>query len=127
MTITLDALTLPDGLLWVDELDWTPVQQSETYTLTGALVLESGIKQAGRPITLQGGESYGWISRTVLLAVQALVAANSVHTLTLHDARTFQVCFRQGSGPLSANLILLKQNPAGSDWYNNVILRLMTV
>ena len=65
MAITLGALALPSGLVWTDELTWTPVVQSSEYSLTGALLLEISTQLAGRPITLTGqasGREYtAWI------------------------------------------------------------------
>ncbi len=55
----LDTLTLPTDLIWIDEFDWTPVQQTQTYSITGALIIESGVKKAGREITLSGDNSSG--------------------------------------------------------------------
>lgn len=52
------VIRLPDDLLWVDEHAWTPGVASVSYLLTGALLVESAIRQAGRPITLVGG-GYG--------------------------------------------------------------------
>ena len=96
MAITLGILTLPSGLVWSDELTWTPVQQSQEYSLTGALLLEISEKQAGRPITLTGqssGRDYtAWITRSDLLTLKAaLEVPGATFTLTLHDARTFTV------------------------------------
>lgn len=111
--ITLGALRLPDGLVWADEFDWSPVAQATDYSLSGALLLQESIKQSGRPITLKGqqdgnhytagvmrGQSFlGWSSLDALRA--ALMVANTTLTLTLHDGRTFRVTPRQeGDGPL---------------------------
>lgn len=91
MAITLGGATLPSGLRWSDEFDWTPTVQSTQYTLTGALVVDQATKQAGRPITLVGGRQWAWLTRTQALALQALLATGAEMTLTLHDARTFTV------------------------------------
>ncbi len=45
---TNQEITLPNDLLWVDET-WSPVTSNTTYTITGALVIEYGQKQAGSP------------------------------------------------------------------------------
>jgi hypothetical protein len=121
MSITLDALTLPADLIWIDEFDWTPVKQSESYTLTGALVLESGIKQAGRPITLAGTEQSGWAERTLVKALHALLEDDAVMTLTLHDSTAYSVKFDHGSQPVQARPIIDFNNPADSDAYSLVV------
>lgn len=88
----LASVPLPDNIYWSDEFDWNPVGQVRTYTLTGALVVEETLMQAGRPITLEGA----WITRQ---SVQDLVtlqgAAATAMTLTLDDGRTFNVLFRR--------------------------------
>ena len=75
MAITLTysgtTATLPDRLQWTDEYDWSPVQQSAEYSTTGALLLDVGIKLAGRPITLQGTDTAAWISRTTCDSLRA--------------------------------------------------------
>lgn len=121
----LDAIILPDDLIWVDELEWTPVQQSEAYTLTGALVLETGVKQAGRPITLQGDGESAWITRATLLSLYAKLTAAPPYTLTLNDARTFSVAFRHGQAPIQAQPVIDYNTPADADYYSGLTLRLM--
>jgi len=57
MSITLSvgavSVELPEDLYWEDELAWSPVVQSESTSLTGALILQTGLRQAGRHITLE--------------------------------------------------------------------------
>lgn len=119
MTMTLDTVTLPLGLLWADEYNWHAVGQKSAYTLTGALVVESAGKQAGRHITLAGGEDYGWVQRATLDALYALAAIpGKVMTLTLPDARTYQVMFRHhDEGAISAEALLQKCIQAADDYY----------
>jgi len=94
---TLGAIQIPRGMVWVDEFDWNPVEKSIEYSITGALLIDSGVRLAGRTITLQADTDAGWITRATLLALQALaVTPEGVHTLTLADARTFTVQFAPG-------------------------------
>jgi hypothetical protein len=126
MAHTLNAITLPD-LVWVDEYDWTPVVQSEGYTLTGALVVEAATKLKGRPLTLQGSEGSSWATRATVDALRALAVQPGLQmTFTHHDARVFTVVFRQGETPLEARLIVDYMNPEAADYYS-LTLRLMEV
>ena len=98
MPITLGSITLPGDLRWADEFTWTPVARSADYSLTGALIIQEAVKQAGRPITLEAkNESLGyvWLDRATLLALKTL-AETPVWSglLTLADARSFTVAFR---------------------------------
>ena len=94
---TLGAIHIPRGMVWVDEFAWQPVEKSTEYSITGALLIDSGVRLAGRTITLQADTDAGWITRATLLSLQALAATpEGVHTLTLADGRTFTVQFAPG-------------------------------
>ena len=78
------TLTLPDALSWADEYTWSPVEQAKTYTTTGALLIEEGVKQAGRPITLEGDEDSTWCTRALVDQLYAWAhMPGMVLTLTL--------------------------------------------
>ncbi|WP_420795629.1 hypothetical protein, partial [Endozoicomonas atrinae] len=62
----LDSITLPDDLLWINEFDWNPVEQSQERTLTGALLIQEQSKQYGRSIELSGGQDAGWVTRSTV-------------------------------------------------------------
>lgn len=103
--ITLGGQSLPDGLRWQDEHAWSPVSQAMEYTLTGSLVIDEATKRSGRPITLEGGLNFAWMTKgdleDLLAALEA--APEGGLTLTLHDARQFQVLARHGTdGAVSA-------------------------
>lgn len=75
---------LTDRLQWTDEYDWSPVEQATEYSTTGALLVDVGIKLAGRPITLDGVETDAWISRALCDTLQAWAALpGATFTLTL--------------------------------------------
>lgn len=97
----LDNLTLPTDLIWVDEFDWSPIEQTQTYSITGALIIESGTKQAGRIITLKGDNNSGLASRaTIKNLYEKLNDASMI--LTLNDGRTFNVVFNHKSKPIES-------------------------
>lgn len=86
MSITLAAgattLELSSDLLWSDEFAWSAIKSSESYSLTGALIVQRGTKLKGRPITLQPeDDSSAWMPRATL--DQLLAWANSGVALTL--------------------------------------------
>lgn len=134
MAITLNGLALPDGLRWSDEFTWSPLQTTRDYSLTGALILQSAERLAGRPITLIGGERWAWMTRANLLALQTLLDTDAASlTLILHDARSFAVTpVYEGDGPLDATPKAVVQdsglaNPSSSAWYVINSLKLITV
>lgn len=65
LTLAGTTLELSDRLLWVDEYEWTPVVSAVRWGTTGAPQVHVGLRQAGRPITLDGRESEAWLSRAL--------------------------------------------------------------
>ena len=117
MAITLDTFTLPDGLRWTDEFAWSPTAQQTGYLVAGALLVEESVKQAGRPITLVGGQAWAWMQRAEVEALHAaLSAADARFTLSLHDGRQFTVIPRQdGDGPLIARALPVVRDSGPAD------------
>lgn len=124
--ITLDDVELPNSVVWIDEFDWTPTQQSKSYTLTGALVLETAVKQEGRPITLQGRQDSGWVKRGGIEALYAKLPDNTDMTLTYHDNRTFTVRFDHEAKPIDSQPVQDFPVPQDKHFYT-LILRLIEV
>ncbi len=91
MAVTLDAVVLPDDSFWIDEFGWGAVDSSEGYTLGGRLVVQHFNKLQGRTISLKSP----WLSRDTLAELEGKRdTPGLIMTLTLPDARTFQVKFR---------------------------------
>ncbi len=87
--MTLDDITLPDDLLWLDRYKWSGVAQQEDVMADGSLVIQADTQQTGRPITLQGGDNFGWISKAVIDALRAkAVQAGLQMSLTLPGETT---------------------------------------
>lgn len=96
--VTLEQLQLPNDLMWVDEFNWSPVASTHTYTLAGALIIEQGVKQAGRPITLRSEQDdMAWVTRQTAQRLKAFSAiAGRLFKLKFEyptDSREFQVMF----------------------------------
>lgn len=113
----LDTLTLPTDLIWIDEFDWTPVQQTQTYSITGALIIESGVKQAGREITFAGDNTSGLISRADLKTLESKLTKTTPLVLTLNDARTFNVIFNHSKKPIEAKPFIDYSDVDNADLY----------
>lgn len=87
-----DTLALNPQFDWVDEFAWQPwVISKPIYTLTGAMIVETGLKKAGRPITLNGDNAY--ITRADLKTLLAWAAAPGTFNLSCPDGRVFEVIF----------------------------------
>lgn len=129
-------LTLPDDLLWSDEHAWSPAVSSVSYLLNGALLVQSAVRQAGRPITLVGAPDMAWVTRAVVGTLQAWAAAPLASTttnnstgrfeLTLADGRVLTVAFRHFETAIEAEPVTGFAARADSDFYR-LTLRLMEI
>jgi len=125
--ITLDSLTLPPGLVWVDEFEPATVAQSVRRTLSGGMVVYHAALQAGRPITLKSEADSGWAP---LSTVQDLAALASVpgasYTLMLREV-SYLVMFAHHTPPaLTATPVFNIANP-DSAHPHLITLRLITI
>ena len=125
------TLALPDDLLWSDEHGWSPVVSSVSYLITGALLVQSATRQAGRYITLVGAADMAWVTRSVVNVLRdwAALPLDSVtgrFELTLMDGRVFTVAFRHADGALEAEPVT--GFPARSDFdFYRITLKLMQI
>lgn len=124
-----ESLTLSHDLLWVDEHGWVPVISNVTYSLTGALIVESGSRQGGRPITLSPpNANMAWHTRATVDTLHAWAGApGQQFELELDDGRTFNVMFRhQEASPIDSKPVVgFPAYQAGDPW--QVTLKLMEV
>ena len=116
------VLELPDDLLWSDEHAWTPAVASVSYLLTGALLVQSATRQAGRPITLTGPIDMAWVTRGTLMTIHSWAAApltdtTGRFTLTLSDGRVFTVAFRHADTAIEAEPVLGFPARSDADFY----------
>jgi hypothetical protein len=106
MSITLTYLgttaQLGDRLLWTDEYRWSPVEQVVDTGTTGKPLVHVGLRQGGRPITLDGVESKAWITRALCETLQAWEALpGAAFTLVLRGVAR-QVIFDHDAGGFEA-------------------------
>lgn len=127
------ALVLPDDLLWIDEHSWSPVVSRADYLITGALLIQSATRQAGRPITLASPADMAWVPRSTLRTLAQWAAAPlsgegastaGRFSLGLSDGRSFEVGFRHGDTPMEAEPVLGFNTP-GDDTPYRLTLRLI--
>lgn len=127
MTITLGAITLPDDLAWEDEFEWTPVEDTIDTALSGSLVIQSGARVKGRPITLSGSENQAWITRSVVEAIKSLADAPPSSLTFSYHGREFPVRFRYGEKPYSAKPVSFYSGTPLADDFYTITVRLMEV
>lgn len=118
---TNEEIILHRDFLWIDEMEWTPVAKSANYSLAGSLVIQHGVKLAGRPITLEGPTEMAWLPREKVLKLQEW-AANPTRRYTLlleypTDNRTFTVVFAPGESPVEASPVKEFPEHTPDAWY----------
>lgn len=116
------SLTLPDDLLWSDEHSWSPAVMAPSYLITGALLIQSALRQSGRPITLVGPPDMAWVTRSVVQTLYqwsevALSEVSGRFLLTLLDGRHFAVAFRHSDVAIEAEPALGIAARSDSDFY----------
>lgn len=121
------TLTLPAGMEWTDEFSWSPVVQESSFSLSGAMVVETAVKLAGRPITLTSSDDRGWLPFSDVETLRAWSAmAGAEMTLTIRGLAR-QVVFRHQDAPaVEAFPILFKADYQPGDWWR-VNLKFMEV
>ena len=115
--ITLDSLTLPYELVWVDQYSWSGLVANSARTCGGVQILEQNelSGEAGRPITLSSDQA--WITKTDLatLFTWSQILDKQL-TLTLHDGTVKTVRFNiQGGAPITATPVKPIAEQAATD------------
>jgi len=120
------TLNLPSDLLWEDE-DWQPVTLDAGYSLTGALVIETATRLAGRPITLKSPDNQAVITGSQLNTLRTWAGiAGKVLTLTLRGV-TRTVVFRHSDGALNARVLGHWCDPIPNEALYFITLRFMEI
>jgi hypothetical protein len=134
MALTLDSLDLADDpnlggeqLDWTDEWDWDPVEQNQDRSLSGALIVQEGVKLYGRPITLSSNGG-AWFTLAKVRQLEAMAAVRlQVMLLTLPTGATHYVTWNRAAGPAVQASPLFRQVSPSADWLYELTLRLITV
>jgi len=126
--ITLGSITLQPDLFWSDEHSWHPVEQTIQRTITGALIVMSSARVAGRPITLGPiDENSAWMSQATLDALRNLaVVPGQVMALTIRGVSR-NVIFRHHDGSaIEASPVKFLNDVDAADLFR-VTIRLMEI
>lgn len=129
LSVGATTVTLPDDLYWADEASWSPVVQSVDRSITGALILQTGLRQAGRPITLEPPEDArsSWMTRSSLEQLLAWAALpGQVMTLSLREASRSVMWRHQDGAVLEARPVQHYSDVLPDDVYT-ATLRLMEI
>ncbi|MFN3415887.1 MAG: hypothetical protein ACK4ZD_06175 [Caldimonas sp.] len=121
MAITLSngtqTLALPDTLAWIDEFTWSPVVQTTEHTVTGALVVDAGVRQAGRQITLEGDADTVWATRALVAELQAWASVpGQTYVLTLRGQQRSVIFDHERGGISATEPVAFFSDPAPTDF-----------
>jgi len=123
--ITLDSLTLPDELVWIDEFSWNKIRSNEKLSLSGVRnIFESKLPSfSGRPISLYG--EYAWMSRDNLITLHSWAdELDKNMILTMHDSRTYNVKFRHVDLPVIEYEPVINTSYPDNDTLYNISIKL---
>ena len=126
--ILLDAIELPEEMIWQDEFEWATVKANVKRTIQGKhIVRESQVPDnAGREITLTSNDA--WATRAEVTILRDLTdELLRVFTLTMHDNRTYQCRFRHWDVPCFAAESVLPLAFPDDDTYYNITMKLAIV
>lgn len=112
------ALTLPPDLIWTDEFAWQKVEQALEYGLTGALLIDEAVKQAGRPLTLAGEVTHGWILRGALKTLKAWSSQAGLQMQLTRMSETHTLIWSHEEGAIEAAPIVPYSDPIDGDYYS---------
>ena len=134
MALTLDSIDLADNpdlggeqLEWTDEWEWNAIEQEQDRSLTGALIVQEGVKLYGRPITLSSnGGAWFTLAKVRELEAKAAIPV-SVMLLTLPTGEQHYVTWNRAAGPVVQARPVHRTVAPGPDWKHELTLRLITV
>lgn len=116
-TITRSAITitLDIDLDWPDEFEWSAVQSRRGYSAGGALLLDTGTKLAGRPITLTGSDNRAPMTRTDMLTLRSWTDDPPSTMTLLFRGTTYSVAFAAVDAPVTCTPCAPYSDPIGAD------------
>lgn len=97
----LDAVDIPDEMLWTDKYAWAKIRSGTKRTIEGKLHVRESLlpSDSGRPITLESSDA--WATRAIVDVLYGMTQElDKSMTLTLNDASTITVKFRHWELPV---------------------------
>lgn len=93
MIITLDTITLPSDMRWINQYSATNAKTNRQRAISGKQYIHRYVLAGGKDINLSGGNNYGWIDKVTLDALQALYNSANSMVLTI-DGTAYNVLFK---------------------------------
>jgi hypothetical protein len=121
------SVTLPEGLVWEEELTWTYRTVKEERAVSGKTVRSASTRIGGKPVTLKPPKDGScWVLRSAIATLQAMVEADEDMTLALSEGETLAVAFRHDPAALDAKPVLGFTRRDANEWWT-VTVRLSTL
>lgn len=117
LTLGPDSVDISDDFEWPDEYTWPKVALQKTYSVTGALLIETNTRQTGRPITLVGTEQHAWMQRIDLAQVRTFVETPGAELELVFRDQTFNVMFDHEAGALEVVPVADFAEPDDADFF----------
>ena len=124
------TLTLPEDLVWIDELTWSGVSQATERGITGKLIVDAMARVGGRTITLQGEGNTAWISRGTVRQIREWADTPGLRMALWLHSQEFIVVFDHGtedeSRAMGMAAVIEFSDKVDSDYYCSLRLRFIT-
>ncbi len=118
-TTTNTVIDLDDELYPIDDFNWSPVVSKSCYSVTGSLMVQQGLRKAGKPLTLQSQADLGWLSRATLNQLQEECAKTDttfwLDYLADETVKRVKVMFDHEKTPIEASPVKEFNSPKATD------------
>ena len=118
--IKLSDLELPLDLFWQGRHNWAGVASKTEYALSGHEVLWQSPKH-NRPIVLEAGESYGWLTYAQVKTLQDMAMVIGAVYQLYYDGEVLNVRFNHEDKPLDMTPIRESSTEQEGDFYYGTI------
>jgi len=127
MAISLGGTTLNPNMVWTDRMNYSPVVQDVQVTLGGTPIVYAQSKEGGQPITLTAYADQGWLTKSMVDAVQTYAQQAGLVLALVIGSESFDVMFRHHEPPaVNFQPLIPRAVPLPEDYFVGEI-KLMTI
>jgi len=125
MSITLEGIDIT-GLVIESEFLTNVTGVSQIANDGSLIVYEETVKF--KELIFVGGSDWGWLDRTTMKALHALADVIGAYYELNYEGTVYNVRFMSEDSPVIFGDSLIKRsNAADTDYYNNIVLKLMQI
>ncbi len=126
MSVQLDTIVLPD--LIIQDIYGNPLIAADVEMSIGGVPIIHEQDFIGKSITLVGSADSGWMPFSDLQNLITIAAVKGASYSLAYESTTFTVRFRHEDSPvIEADAIIPRPNHVATDWFNNILIKLMEV